>query len=372
MLKLFEVTGFKNFHEKITLDFSDVRDYRFNEHCVKDGLLKNIIIYGKNASGKSNLSLALYDIAIHLADKEYSNNRYENYLNTTYVGGEAEFRYMFQFGESIVEYIYRKSTVKKLTYEKLMFNGKVLLVRDYTNAMEDDLSGIQELAPTLNFSFHKEGSIVKYAITNAAIPKEHHLNSMMHFVSSMRWSKALDKDRVDSTDFDVIHDLFASDINKLNNFRNMLTLAGLKDSLHVVQDPDGVKRLYSSPEYHPSGRLPFFQTASNGTYSLFALYVSFFLYARAKAPPLVIIDEFDAFYHFELAETIVKLLSEQPNTQVVLTSHNTNLLTNKIMRPDCYFILTPEKLTSFANATSRELREGHNLEKLYMSGEFSG
>lgn len=42
------------------------------------------------------------------------------------------------------------------------------------------------------------------------------------------------------------------------------------------------------------------------------------------------------------------------------------------MRPDCYFILTKNKLTSFANATNRELREGHNLEKLYMSGEFNG
>ena len=42
------------------------------------------------------------------------------------------------------------------------------------------------------------------------------------------------------------------------------------------------------------------------------------------------------------------------------------------MRPDCYFILSDNKLTSFADATNRELREGHNLEKLYMSGEFDG
>ena len=83
------------------------------------------------------------------------------------------------------------------------------------------------------------------------------------------------------------------------------------------------------------------------------------------------LDEFDAFYHYELAETIVKLLKNMPQFQTILTSHNTNLLSNRIMRPDCYFILSENGLYSFANATKRELREGHNLEKLYMSGEFN-
>ena len=87
---------------------------------------------------------------------------------------------------------------------------------------------------------------------------------------------------------------------------------------------------------------------------------------------MLFIDEFDAYYHYELAEQIVKMLEQMHNTQVILTSHNTNLLSNRIMRPDCYFILSDGKLTSFVNATNRELREGHNLEKLYMSGEFNG
>ena len=82
--------------------------------------------------------------------------------------------------------------------------------------------------------------------------------------------------------------------------------------------------------------------------------------------------EFDAFYHYELSESIVAMLEKMPDTQVILTSHNTNLLSNRIMRPDCYFILTGERITNLANATTRELREGHNLEKLYMSGEFNG
>ena len=61
MLKLFEVTGFKNFENTIHLDFSDIRDYKFNDFCIVDGLLSKLIVYGKNSVGKSNLGLALFD-----------------------------------------------------------------------------------------------------------------------------------------------------------------------------------------------------------------------------------------------------------------------------------------------------------------------
>ena len=371
MLKLFEVTGFKNFHQKITLDFSDVRDYRFNEHCVKDGFLKNVIIYGKNSSGKSNFSLALFDIAVHLAGKSYFPELFNNYLNTTYLGSEADFRYVFQFGTDIVDYIYRKSTINKLTYEKLLLNNSLIVSKNYDGSTKDDLSGLQALAPTLDFSFFKQGSILKYAISNAAITKEHPLYSMMHYVSFMQWDKAAEIDNGLNVSVVMLNSFFVNDADKLMELQELLSAAGVRDTIHVVKDADGVKRLYSAPEYHSSGRIPFFQAISSGTASLVMLFFAYKHKQLEQTPSLLIIDEFDAYFHFELAETIVKLLSKLPNTQVVLTSHNTNLLTNRIMRPDCYFILTPEKLTSFANATPRELREGHNLEKLYMSGEFN-
>ena len=154
-------------------------------------------------------------------------------------------------------------------------------------------------------------------------------------------------------------------LNILKEFESFLHSAGIEDNLVVKTDNDGIKRLYFDTETP----LPFFKVASNGTK---ALYTFFYWYKTAKDVSLMFIDEFDAFYHFELSESIVAMLENMSDTQIILTSHNTNLLTNKIMRPDCYFILTKNRLTSLANATDRELREGHNLEKLYMSGEFNG
>ncbi len=47
MLKLFEVSGFKNFKDTVRLDFSDIRDYKFNPQCITNGLIGKAIIYGK-------------------------------------------------------------------------------------------------------------------------------------------------------------------------------------------------------------------------------------------------------------------------------------------------------------------------------------
>ena len=142
-----------------------------------------------------------------------------------------------------------------------------------------------------------------------------------------------------------------------------LFIAEVSIKICEIKDSDGKIRLY----FDTKPPMLFSEVASSGTK---ALYNFFYWYKTAPDVSFMYIDEFDAFYHYELSETIVTMLEKMTGFQKILTSHNTNLLSNRIMRPDCYFILTSDKLTSLANATKRELREGHNLEKLYMSGEF--
>lgn len=363
MLKLFEVTGFKNFENTIKLDFSDVRDYKFNNSCITNSLLGNIIVYGKNSVGKSNLGLALFDIVSHLTTNNVTPGLYDYYLNVNSKAGYAEFHYVFAFDSGEVDYRYRKNDKQTLVFESVAIDGKQLFSYDYANEC-GDLTGLEALTTTLNLSFRGSDSILKYAIANSALSDDHPLYQLQRFASHMLWFRSLDENRyigykADSKDY---YD-FIFEGNTLRELESFLYQAGIEEKLVAKKDADGTMRLY----FDTKNPLPFFKVASSGTK---ALYTFFYWYKTASDVSLMFIDEFDAFYHYELSETLVEILEHISTFQTILTSHNTNLLSNRIMRPDCYFILTNGKLTSFANSTGRELREGHNLEKLYMSGEF--
>ena len=84
----------------------------------------------------------------------------------------------------------------------------------------------------------------------------------------------------------------------------------------------------------------------------------------------VFMDEFDAFYHFELAYKIVDLMTKFTNTQIVLTTHNTDLLTNDLLRPDCYYYLHDNKVKKLSECTEKDLRKAHNLQRLFKAHAF--
>ena len=100
MLKRFSVKNFKNFKEKIVLDFSKIRDYGFNQYLIKNNLVNKMLIYGPNNSGKSNLGAAIMDITTHLTDNHGMDNLlYAYYLNGDFIDEIVEFKYEFVFND---------------------------------------------------------------------------------------------------------------------------------------------------------------------------------------------------------------------------------------------------------------------------------
>ena len=195
MLKKFEVKGFKNFNQNIELNFSDVRDYKFNEWCIQDDLLNKIIIYGKNASGKSNIGLALFDITTHLTDKNITPGVYDYYLNADEETEYAEFHYIFKLESGEVDYLYRKNDIKNLLYERISIDGEVLISYNY-ETMSGDLEGIKKLMPSLNYEFQDNSvSILRYIVNNTPSDRVMPLKQLMRFVNNMLWFRSLDENR---------------------------------------------------------------------------------------------------------------------------------------------------------------------------------
>ena len=68
MLQEFRVRNYKNFRDELVF-FVTEQDYDFNVELVKDGIIKDCLIVGENASGKTNLGYAIFDIIRSLTDK---------------------------------------------------------------------------------------------------------------------------------------------------------------------------------------------------------------------------------------------------------------------------------------------------------------
>ena len=89
------------------------------------------------------------------------------------------------------------------------------------------------------------------------------------------------------------------------------------------------------------------------------------VYPYGEKHPFVFIDEFDAFYHFELSESVQRHLKQISGVQIFTTTHNTDLMSNDLLRPDSYFLLENNRIQDISELTEKELRQARNLQKMY-------
>jgi ABC-type transport system involved in cytochrome c biogenesis ATPase subunit len=57
--------------------------------------------------------------------------------------------------------------------------------------------------------------------------------------------------------------------------------------------------------------------------------------------------------------------------QIILTTHDTSVMTNELMRPDCLFLMHKNSIRSAADSTEKKLRFAHDVEKMYRAGAFN-
>ena len=371
MLIRFTAENIKNFKEPITLDFTETHDYKFNTQCVKDGLLSTVVIYGPNSSGKSNFGLALFDIVGLLTDKQvHPEQRDElSFINADSDSDIAKFDYWFKNSESVIHYAYQKSTPTTLVYEEMYIDDEKIFSYDFKNK-KYDLSHMELIgAEALNFEYFENNfAILRYVANNTIQSPKSHVRFVMNFVSRMLWFRSLQTNSYIGlmTGIDNLNSWIIEN-NLVKEFQKFLSdMAGIDTNISVAT-AEGPTKIQLLVEQHKKNLLIFDQTKSSGTD---ALELLFYWSRRFKDLSFLFIDEFDAFYHIELARNVLMYVAGIDNLQSIFTTHNSYLASNNLLRPDCYFMLSNGELKSFADSTDRELREGHNLEKMLRNGEF--
>lgn len=368
MLKKFSVENFKGFKEKITLDIGSPNNYNFNAELIEKGCVTKGIIYGINSCGKSNLGLAIFDLITHLTEKEKLLRSYDFYLNMSGRKSFAEFEYTFVFDNHEVIYHYCKTDVNTLKMESLSIDGKEVIYYDF---LSRDGFTLLEGSDTLNASIKNESPIsrVKYVNNNSILTDTEEnqvFKKFINFVDHMLLFYSLDSRGYEG--FMNGSESIAEGIvnsGKVKDFENFLRENGIEYNLYDCE-VDGKKAIYC---HFDNKDADFFKIASTGTRSLALFY---YWYIRMEQASFVFIDEFDAFYHFELSESVQKRLGKISGVQIFTTTHNTDLMSNDLLRPDCYFLLKDNKIKAISDLTEKELRQAHNLQKMYKAGAFNG
>lgn len=365
MLAKFSVKNYMGFPEKITWDLTKHRDYAFNGHLVKNGVVKNGIIYGQNGSGKTSLGRALFDI-VSLADIP-SQTDYSKIIYQGNITGLIDFEYLFKFegGDDIV-YSYSKDIRGTLINESLFHNENKVFEKFGSTLFVSDEFPIEPTTKNQLANSANSVSILKYIIGTFPLMSSHYILKMKSFINSMLWFRCLDERNFIGIDNGIVHieeyiirkgyvQEFADFIKEESNQSFDFSPTTSENKLLLCKVGDNV--------------VPLINIMSTGTN---ALELLFYWKKRMEETNIkfVFIDEFDAFYHFELSINVCRTLFNG-QFQLFLSSHNTMLLGNDFIRPDCGFYLRNNKIDSLSDCTNRgELRQGHNIEKMYRAGAF--
>ncbi len=368
MLKTFSVENFKGFKDKIKLNMGSPSNYSFNSDVIENGCVTKGIIYGINSCGKSNLGLAIFDIITHLTERQKLLQSYDFYLNMSGRKAFAEFEYTFDFDGHEVVYRYSKKNVNTLKEESLSIGGKEVIYYDF---ISKDGFTLLEGSDTLNVSIKNDSPIsrVKYVSSNSILTDNEQnmiFKKFIDFVDKMLLFYSLDSrgyegfmNGTESIAEGIV------DSGKVKDFQEFLKENGIEYDLYGCE-VDGKKAIYC---HFDNMNADFFKIASTGTRSLALFY---YWYIKMSKASFVFMDEFDAFYHFELSEAVQRKLKGIAGVQIFTTTHNTDLMSNDILRPDCYFILKDNCIKPISELTEKELRQAHNLQKMYKAGAFNG
>lgn len=371
MLSQIIVKNFKCFKNETVFDFRKT-NYKLLKQNTKGKLLKGLLFVGDNASGKTTaiqpvmLLLDLLfkdrDISLFLYQCLFSKED-ETTLKYEFDIDGHEILYSFSFdGNKFLEETLQMD--KQPVIERIGKNAKLWLSENST-FHEVDESIKKKKKVYFNTKFEDNEMLKKWF---AFLKQSICINAYKRTISSYNDESLTLRKYLEKYGVEEINSFF-----KNNNFKYSveyaLEIEG-KGIRYEMSEEEGKTLFFKREDI--SVPIPlFFESTGNKT---LINILPAILHAVQKGG-LLVIDEFSSGFHNKLEELIIRyIMNNSTNTQMLLVSHSTNLLSNALLRPDqVYSVEMMGGEGSVLNRFSDEQpRVAQNIEKMYLSGVFGG
>lgn len=331
----------------------------------KIDLLKNIIIFGGNGSGKSNLlsSLSLMQTIISnippkattkLPKRSFLLDDYSKLKNSSFeielIQNNTQYKYFFEYNkQQIVNEtldIFKKN--KYVTYFKRTNCNNYDIIpehlKKFTNETRDNVLFLQT-AQGKNDSVSID--IIKWFEESLVFFSRRSSEELVYLLKDPENKKKF-LEFMFLADMNMIDIEVESSTNKISE-ELRTALKGLMTTLNEGQineelpEEQIIENLYTVyKKYDDKGnvigkqRIPI-EMESSGTQKI--IYIALNILFCQNYNKVIVLDEFDDAFHEELANALVKIFNSKSNTtQFLVTSHELNLMDNNLRKDQIYFV----------------------------------
>jgi uncharacterized protein len=404
----FSVKNFRSIKELQTISFmatglksSEKNSSVDNNNIVQldnSDLFKTIGIYGANASGKSNIIKAL-DYFIDAIKREPSNVSNLNALCDPFLYQDCDEDSFFQITLLIEGKKYRYGfTVRKndlknenldnnISKEKItnewLFGVKEKNMGEYftrtNNEIKNDTLPNKEKIPPLSYDH------ILYLTHVAAFDKDSICQKIRNYFIGFVASN-LNNNHEDFRWLSIIY--LKNDIAK-SEFLNLLSSFNIKYEEAELQEDEEVakkkvfplnkisftKSYINNKNEITNVNLNLYNNESSGTQKLFDLTGLLLRAYSLPRPAIIILDEIDSNFHPYLLIKLVELFNNpkvnRSNSQLLFTSHDTNLMSPSIMRRDQFYFTEKNEDNStrlYSLSDLKGIRNDADFAKQYLAG----
>lgn len=396
------VENYLSVKNKVTLSLDSSSSKKLSQNLINltknDTLLKSVVIYGANASGKSNIIKSVFFLwnmvrSSHNFNVDTKIPRSPFKLDENWLGKPSNFEIIF-IHENI-KYKYGFSCTNEKIIDEYLFywpRGRESLIfsrkdtTKYTFRSDKRRQDIIKTQTNHNVLYLSRATQLGYEKTKKGY--EFIVNNLVINVSPS-WTELTIKkihenlklknnviDVLQKADFGGIFDIKVSKEKRKVSGVEFKIEKGIQ-SFNPLKEQE--KDFYNVTFIHKSkdGKLIEldFAEESHGTQKTLSLLGPIF--DILETGKVAFIDELEVNLHSNITRFLVKLfnsLHNKNNAQLIFTTHDTNLLDSELFRRDQIYICTkePNKNTVITSFLDFDLRETADFERAYLNGRVGG